>query len=78
MNPSEVRPGAGPGQMTHRRCATVTAGDDNRQWLVCDDARGHSLVFASRRAAVRFAVFGTGRRPGGGAALMIPAVATKT
>jgi hypothetical protein len=52
--------------------------DDHGQWLVHDDARGRDVAFVSRRAAIRFAVFGTSRQPGGGAALMIPAAASKT
>jgi hypothetical protein len=45
---------------------------------VRDDAHGRNVMFTCCRAAIRLAVFGTWRRPGGAAALMILAAATKT
>ncbi|HEV2551946.1 MAG TPA: hypothetical protein VGU20_31855 [Stellaceae bacterium] len=77
MNQPEVSLSAAPRKIAHRRCATVTASDDDGRWLVRDDARRRNVAFTTRRAAIRFAVFGTLRRPGGGAALMIPSGATK-
>jgi hypothetical protein len=76
MNPPEARRGAAPRQMAHRRCATVSVSDHDGEWLVRDEARRLHVAFTSCRAAIRFAVFGTGHRPGPGAALMIPVGAT--
>ena len=78
MNPLDVCLGAAPRPIVRRCCVTVSMSDDHGQWLVHDDARGRDVAFLSRRAAIRFAVFGTSRQPGGGAALMIPAAASKT